>query len=137
MVRPQNLRPAVEIDLLEGLLARMGARKGDVAGRVPVLRHDPKCEFALFDQPRDRIDDLVPFGDRKIAGGHEIGLKVDDEEDGSRLRHGQAPGEALEDNLRPARRSSNVCEETARADGAHAEDLLSPARHRQAASTAG
>ena len=80
---PEGLPAVGNLDGLEGLGARVGAGKGDVAARVPVLGEDNVGELAR--EGADGRDDLVTAGNGEsaadsIMGGAEVVLEVDDEQ---------------------------------------------------------
>ena len=78
MIRPQGLRPVTDLDRFEGLFAGVGARKGHMPRRVPILRDDDMREPAR--QAVDRRHDRVTLRHRERAAGAEIALRVGDDQ---------------------------------------------------------
>ena len=77
MNRPENLRQAVEINLVGGFFARMICGKAAVIGWVPVLSGDDEIEFGL-ESVYER-NDFIAFRDGKRATGNEIVLEVNED----------------------------------------------------------
>ena len=82
MIGPENLRPIGQFRRLEGRLA-MGAGKGGVAGRVPVLGEDD--DWKASGETIDRLDHRVPIRHGQCPTATEIVLNIDDDQCVGRL----------------------------------------------------
>src|SRR6266404_4754125 len=78
MCRPERLRQTIQINLLEGLFARMICREAAVVSRMPILRRDHKRKNRL-QLVRNR-NYRVAVRDSQGAAGKEIVLDINQDE---------------------------------------------------------
>lgn len=78
MHRPERLRQAVQLDLLEGRVAGMIDREAAVIGRMPVLRGHHEVEVGQ--QPVHHRHDGVAIRHGERTAGEEVVLDVHEDE---------------------------------------------------------
>lgn len=78
MLRPQDLRQAVQIDNFADRVSKMIGRETSVIGRVPILRSHDEIE-GLLELIDDR-DDAVALRNGESAAGDEVVLNIDQDE---------------------------------------------------------
>ena len=78
MHRPQDLFDSVENDSITGFFARMICGKTAVVRWMPILGRDNKIESLL--QFVGKRYDLITMRHRQGAAGHEIILKIDQDQ---------------------------------------------------------
>ncbi|RMN83307.1 hypothetical protein ALQ56_05740 [Pseudomonas syringae pv. papulans] len=83
MIRPQRLRTVGQGNALERQALRMAGSKGNVPGRVPVLRDDHlgKARTQAIDQRQQRI----AVSHSQLPAGHEVVLHVDHQQGATRI----------------------------------------------------
>ena len=77
---PEHLRAVRQIDHVKHVLSFMIDGKGDVARRVPVLRHDDAVPGMVFEHGTDDRHGLVAAGNAERASGQKILLQIDDDQ---------------------------------------------------------
>ena len=75
---PQSLRQAIQVNLLEGVFARVIRREAAVIGGMPILCRDHQREGHLqFVSDRNH---RVALGHRQCAAGEEVVLNINQDE---------------------------------------------------------
>ena len=76
MIRPEDLRTAIQINSVEWALSLVIAGKRNVLRGVPVLGGDNQAEPSGEHQRLQRLYEPITFLDRQGAAGHKIGLEI-------------------------------------------------------------
>jgi hypothetical protein len=80
MVGPKHLVVPVELDHGSGLVARMLACERNMVGRMPILSGHLNAEASTGHQVANGSEKGIPLQDGKSSAGHEVRLKVNDNE---------------------------------------------------------